>query len=161
LEAPTEKEVLHTADRWQQFVLTTPDRAALVVAMRLNRKVLEPALVPYERISGKVKMGQRIPYVESCHRGSIPTTAIELLLTICSEAPHQFYSVEQLGADRLMEIESEFATHCRKVGIARAEENRRIQERFNAAKGNEQRRRAREIIAKAKSSGNATRPRDD
>jgi len=104
-QAPTDQQVIETANRWGPFVYSSARRTTVVIG--LSRTALQAKLVPYPK--NKVNTtGNVIPYVETCHCGPIPITAITKCLLICSVDCAGFYVENALADPRLAEIEREF-----------------------------------------------------
>jgi hypothetical protein len=104
-QTPTKAQVLQTADRWAPFVCMGAHHTTVVIG--LDREKLQKKLVPYP--ANKVNTtGAVIPFVETCHCGPIPTTAITQCLLVCSSNCSHFYIEHRLTAPRLAEIETEF-----------------------------------------------------
>ena len=105
LQTPTLDQVTQTADRWGPFVCSGNYRTTVVIG--LDRVVLAASLVPYP-VNKANTTGAVIPFVETCHRGPIPTTAISHCLLLCSVNCTHFHIETALADPRLAEVETEF-----------------------------------------------------
>lgn len=114
-QTPQEDRVIETVDRWGPFVL----EHCTTVLVGLNRTVLEANLVPFPKNEVNTT-GNVIPYVETCHCGSIPTTAITKCLLVCSVDCTRFYVENPLEEAWLAEVEREFRTACSAVEEGRS-----------------------------------------
>ena len=70
--------------------------------------------------------GAVIPYVETCHCGPIPTTAVTKCLLVCSADCSHFYILRNLADPRLSDVEAEF----QKVIPAGTEERARMMQQI-------------------------------
>jgi hypothetical protein len=99
-----EEEVLEEAIRWQQFL---GDFDPVTVLLGIEPSKVTGKLIPYplnkERTTGYV-----IRYVELCHCGPIPTTAVISYLLVCPIDYSRFMKLDTLDEATLSRIEKEF-----------------------------------------------------
>ncbi|HVM51133.1 MAG TPA: hypothetical protein VMU04_24100 [Candidatus Acidoferrum sp.] len=147
LQSPTLDQVIQTADRWGPFVCS--GNYQTTVLLGLDRAALAANLVPYPANKGNTT-GAVIPFVETCHRGPIPTAAITYCLLVCSTNCSHFYLETALADPRLAEVEAEFL----KVTPAGAEERAKlmkaVEEKVNSPEFKAQMQRARQAAERAK-----------
>jgi hypothetical protein len=156
-QTPTQEKVLETSNRWGPFVCRHPT----TVAVGLNRDLIASKLVPYP--DNKINTtGAVIPYVETCHCGPIPITAITKCLLICSVDCARFYVEPVLADPRLAEVEREFQSI---MAAAEAERAKGIEQVNAREKSPELRRLFREARDAAmrmqKTHGQMNRPGSD
>ncbi|MEO8427361.1 MAG: hypothetical protein ABI651_09645 [Verrucomicrobiota bacterium] len=99
------EQILETANDWQQFVW---DKNPVTIIMGLDRALLADRLVPYPENKVNTR-GNVIPYVEVCHRGTIPLCAAMRYLLVCHVDCFKFYPEEVLTQERLAEVEDGIA----------------------------------------------------
>jgi len=100
----SEKRVLGEARKWQQFL---GDARPVTVLLGLERGKLSGRLIPYPD-SKQGTTGNVIPWVEVCHCGLIPVSAIVSFLLICAVDYRHFRKFEELDDDKLTSAELDF-----------------------------------------------------
>lgn len=91
-----EEKVLREFVKWRQFL---GDKSPVTVYLGMKPESLNDSLVRYPENKNRTTTGNIIPWVEVCHCGSIPTSAIVSYLLIgtytqcCSAAKVLFYKV--------------------------------------------------------------------
>jgi hypothetical protein len=99
-----EDKVLWEAVKWQQFL---GDFDPVTVLLGIERSKLSGKLIPYpENKQGTT--GNVIPWVEVCHCGPIPTSAIVSCLLVCSTDYTRFKTLRNLDEQTLSLAEKEF-----------------------------------------------------
>jgi hypothetical protein len=120
----SEARVLETADRWRQFLGCAEP---LTVVVGLARPRLPGRLVAYpeNRDSTLDESSGPIPWVEVCHCGPIPVSAIACHLLVCAVDYSRFKKLEALDILALTRAETEYAEAVR----AKAEERAKLFEK--------------------------------
>jgi hypothetical protein len=109
-----EERVLGEAFKWQQFL---GDVEPVTVLLGIERSKLPDKLIRYPE-SKRGTTGNVIPWVEVCHCGPIPTSAIVSYLLVCPVDYRRFKKIESLTEQGLSRVEAEFGP------IVRAERKR-------------------------------------
>ena len=109
-----EERVLGEAFKWQQFL---GDVEPVTVLLGIERSKLPDKLIRYPE-SKRGTTGNVIPWVEVCHCGPIPTSAIVSYLLVCPVDYRRFKKIESLTEQVLSRVEAEFGP------IVRAERKR-------------------------------------
>jgi len=91
----------------------------------MERSGLPGQLVRYPDNKRGTK-GNVIPWVEVCHRGPIPVSAITSYVVVCPVDYAQFKKLSTLDNHALTKIEEEFTEEIQREGEARAKENARL-----------------------------------
>jgi hypothetical protein len=99
-----EDKVLGESFKWQQFL---GDFDPVTVVLGIERSKLSGKLIPYPE-SKQGTTGNVIPWVEVCHCGPIPTSAIVSYLLVCPVDYRQFKKTESLTEQMLSRVEAEF-----------------------------------------------------
>jgi hypothetical protein len=110
-----EDKVIGENFKWQQFL---GDFDPVTLVLGIERSKLSGNLIPYPE-SKQGTTGNVIPWVEVCHCGPIPTSAIVSYLLVCPVDYRQFKKTESLTEQMLSRVEAEFHP------IVRAERERR------------------------------------
>ena len=100
----SEALVLGEAHKWQQFL---GDVGPATVMLGLERSKLCGKLTPYPD-SKEGTTGNVIPWVEVCHCGPIPISAVVSYLLVCAADYQQFVRVEVLDETILTNTERNF-----------------------------------------------------
>ena len=119
----SEARVLDTPHKWQQFLGCAKP---LTVILGLKRDRLPGKLVPYPEnrdITSPFKCGGPIPWVEVCHCGQIPISAITCYLLVCAADYCRFKKLEILNEADLDHAVTVFA----EVATMRSEEQSNVQ----------------------------------
>ena len=93
----SEARVLDTPHKWQQFLGCAEP---LTVILGLKRDRLPGRLVPYPEnrdVTSTLECGGPIPWVEVCHCGRIPISAITCYLLVCAADYRLFKKLETLN----------------------------------------------------------------
>ncbi|OLC27523.1 MAG: hypothetical protein DME69_08725 [Verrucomicrobia bacterium] len=99
-----EYKVLDEAFKWQQFL---GDYEPVTLLLGIERKKLQGKLIPYpENKEGTA--GPVIPWVEVCHCGPIPASAIVTYLLVCPTDYRCFKKFQSLNEEKLSLVEKEF-----------------------------------------------------
>jgi hypothetical protein len=147
LQSPTLDQVIETAGRWGPFVCSGNYRTTVVIG--LDRAALASNLVPYP-VNKANTAGAVIAFVETCHRGAIPTTAITSCLLVCSADCSHFYLETALAGPRLAEVEAEFLKIPPTGAEDKAKLERAIAEKFNSPEFQAELQSARQAAQRAK-----------
>ena len=113
--AESEERVIESLHKWQQFLRCGK---TVTIVMGLERKRLPGGLTPYPE-NGKNTTGNVIPWVEVCHQGNVPVSAITTYLLVCP-ADYSFHKHKTLNAEILDKVQMEFADVARKDGESMA-----------------------------------------
>ena len=95
----------HMLQKWPQFLGCAKP---LTMVLGLDKAQLPGELIPYPR-NKEGNNGNIIPWVEVCHRGAIPFSAIARYLLICAIDYSRFYPSDNLDDVILSRVEKEFA----------------------------------------------------
>lgn len=99
-----EADVIWQAIKWQQFL---GDSDPVTVLLGLRRDKLPGKLIPYpDNKDGTT--GNVIPWVEVCHCGPIPVSAVSSYLLVCPVDYRRFEKLERLDENGLCRIEKKF-----------------------------------------------------
>ena len=109
-----EDKILYEAIKWQQFL---GDVGSVTVLLGMQTNKLSGKLIRYPQ-SKEGTTGNVIPWVEVCHCGPIPISAIVSYLLVCAVDYRRFRKIESLDEETLSLIENEFGE------IVRAERER-------------------------------------
>ncbi|MFT5028634.1 MAG: hypothetical protein ACI9VS_001062 [Candidatus Binatia bacterium] len=103
-----EKRVLETANRWQQFM---GDEQPVTIVMGMEAANLPGRLVRYPetRDGTPSDSGGPIPWVEVCHVGEIPISAVVSYLLVCPVDYTRFKRCAQFDDQTLSDVEREFS----------------------------------------------------
>jgi hypothetical protein len=99
-----EGKVLDEAIKWQQFL---GEYDPVTVLLGIEKKKLSGRLIPYPQ-NKEGTTGPVIPWVEVCHCGPIPASAIVSYLLICPTDYRRFKKTETLTEQLLSRTEAEF-----------------------------------------------------
>ena len=99
-----EDKVIGENFKWQQFL---GDFDPVTVMLGIERSKLSGRLIPYPE-SKQGTTGNVIPWVEVCHCGPIPTSAIVSYLLVCPVDYRQFKKTQSLTEQMLLRVEAEF-----------------------------------------------------
>jgi hypothetical protein len=111
-----EERVLREAIKWRQFL---GDGRPVTVLLGFKSSMLPGQLVRYPA-NKKGTKGNVIPWVEVCHRGPIPVTAITSYVVVCPVNYSLFWKLSTLDIAALAKIEKEFAEEIRREENAQA-----------------------------------------
>lgn len=111
-----ESKVLGEVVKWQQFL---GDAGPATVLLGLSRPKLTGRLIPYPD-NKEGTTGNVIPWVEICHCGPIPVSAIACYLLVCAVDYARFKKFEVLDEQALSEIEAEYGDIVRLENEKRA-----------------------------------------
>jgi hypothetical protein len=103
--AQPKDKVLGEEDKWQQFL---GDVGPVTVVLGLNKAILARRLVPYPANKEKTT-GNVIPWVEVCHRGPIPFSAIVSYLLVCAVDYSLFEKHRELDEPTLARVGGKFS----------------------------------------------------
>jgi hypothetical protein len=120
------ERVLGAADKWQQFLGCA---RPLTIVVGFARPGLPGRLVAYPENRGitPCECSGPIPWVEVCHCGSIPVSAIASHLLVCAVDCSQFRILKALDKATLDRAETEYA----KVAQAEDEERAKLIKNIN------------------------------
>ncbi len=129
-----ENLVIESLHKWEQFLRCGK---TVTIVMGLDRKLLPGALTPYPD-NCKKTTGNVIPWVEVCHQGNIPVSAITAYLLVCA-VDYSFHKHKTLNAEILGKAQTEFAEVARKNGermakICAIQESPEFKQLLNQAK---------------------------
>ena len=99
-----EAKVLGEAIKWQQFL---GDVGPITVLLGFEKKKLPGRLIPYPE-NKKGTTGPVIPWVEVCHHGPIPASAIVSHILVCGADYFRFRKFENLDEEAIARTEAEF-----------------------------------------------------
>lgn len=99
-----EADVLFQAIKWQQFL---GDFDPVTVLLGLGRNKLPGRLIPYPQ-NKEGTTGNVIPWVEVCHCGPIPLSAVTSYLLVCPVDYRRFEKLERVDENGLNGVEKEF-----------------------------------------------------
>jgi hypothetical protein len=100
-----EEKILGESEKWQQFL---GDKSPVTVFLGMKPEPLSDCLVRYPENMKRTTTGNIIPWVEVCHCGPIPTSAIVSYLLVCAVDSRRFQKYESLDEQTLCKIEKEF-----------------------------------------------------
>lgn len=127
----SEERVLGAANRWWQFVCS---ERPVTVILGMDKRDLPGKLVRYPEnrdITPSSSTGP-IPWVEVCHTGCIPLSAVGRCLLVCSVNTSRFKVCPNLNAEILTGVELEFEEVIRIHDEARASQFAKIQAQFDS-----------------------------
>lgn len=103
----SEQRVLAVADRWWQFIGC---EKPVTVIIGLDENKLPGRLVRYpeNRDTTPEESSGPIPWVEVCHVGPIPISAVSCLLLVCAADYRRFKTLEAFDESALARAETEF-----------------------------------------------------
>ena len=99
-----EHMVLDEAFKWQQFL---GDYDPVTLLLGVEKKKLSGKLIPYPQ-NKEGTTGPVIPWVEVCHCGPIPASAIVSYLLVCPTDYRRFKKFQTLDEEKLSLVEKEF-----------------------------------------------------
>ena len=95
---------MEEAIKWQQFL---GDFDPVTVLLGIEPSKVTGKLIPYP-LNKEGTTGYVIPWVELCHCGPIPTTAVISYLLVCPIDYSRFMKLDRLDEATLSRIEKEF-----------------------------------------------------
>lgn len=129
-----EDRVIESLHKWQQFLGCGK---TVTIVIGLERKLLPGALTSYPD-NCKDTTGNVIPWVEVCHQGNIPVSAIATYLLVCA-VDFSFYKHKTLNERILDKVQTEFAGVAQKnsehiAKISSVQESPEFKKLLNQAK---------------------------
>ncbi len=118
--AQSEAQILEPRDKWQQFLGCAEP---LTLILGINRNRLCGRLVAYPEIrdiTRPLKCTDPIPWVEVCHQGCIPVSAITSYLLVCAADYRVFKKLQTINKNRLNRTVSEYAAEAMKQSERRS-----------------------------------------
>jgi len=105
------EKVLSAANRWQQFV---GSEKPATVLLGLDERKLPGRIVRYpeNRDTTPEESSGPIPWVEVCHVGPIPVSAVVSHLLVCAADYSKYSTHENLDDETLISVEREFREIC-------------------------------------------------
>ena len=100
-----EGKVLDQSMKWQQFL---GDKSPVTVLLGMKPEPLNGCLVRYPDNKNRTTTDNIIPWVEVCHCGPIPTSAIISYLLVCAVDYGRFKQFQALDEQTLCNVEKEF-----------------------------------------------------
>jgi hypothetical protein len=105
----SEDKILWEAIKWQKFL---GDFDPVTVLLGIDRSKLTGTLIPYPQ-NKEGTTGNVIPWVEVCHCGPIPVSAVISFLLVCPVEYACFRKFESLDEQTLSIVENEFEKSVR------------------------------------------------
>jgi len=123
-----ESKVLGEVIKWRQFL---GDVGPVTVLLGLDRSRLVGRLIPYPN-NKEGMTGNVIPWVEVCHCGPIPISAVVSYLLVCSIDYNRFSPHKELNKQTLARAESEFGNIVRVAREQGAKKTTQMNEKIHA-----------------------------
>jgi hypothetical protein len=122
----SEEQVLGCAAKWDHFLGCA--RPLTIIIGFIKDKLLGKLIsYPENRNLSSEKSSDPIPWVEVCHCGQIPVSAITCYLLVCATDYNQFMKFENLGESDMTNAE----TMCAKISETQSKERAKKFEKLN------------------------------